>query len=82
MTHERLHLIARLEVQTRSCQLYPDDSGLADELARIQAELLALSLEELGDAPIVRDDDPPVRSEETKARLTELQRIAHMASGV
>ena len=46
MTHERVHLQARLEVQLRTVDLYPDDLNAADELERIRALLLGLDLEE------------------------------------
>ena len=44
MTHERAHLNARLEVQLRTVDLYPDDLNAADELERIRALLLDLDL--------------------------------------
>ena len=43
---ERMHLIVRLDVQNKTCDLYPDDLEAADELERIRAELLALDLKE------------------------------------
>jgi hypothetical protein len=46
MTHERAHLNARLEVQLRTVELYPDCLESADELERIRVLLLGLDLEE------------------------------------
>ena len=74
-------------------ELAPDaDFNPSGELKDVEGELrdgriygtdqaTELRKRELEDAPIVREDDPPVRSAETQKKVEGLQRVARMASG-